>query len=369
VARFASRQARQIIDDGGFTVRWVADLMYDGERRLANIDLSDGSLSLNWDGGRFVEGSGEARIVWTDEFGRDGVPRTVGDWFAPFGAELQVDCIIGAGVFSERIPQGRFLIVDVPDVVESNVLFDGRVIHPGQSFGVTLKDRLAKVQRDVFPYPTASHSTSAWEEAQNLTGLPVVKNVADVLVPSTPYDGSREDAVRAIFDRLDAWPHLDSTGALTARPKAWGDVSGEFRNVISAPLTLTSTETYNRVVVVGKSPDGQPLYGVREVRSGFLRTVNVDGSPSPFGGATYKYPGEKLSTQGEVDGYANDLLPRVARLRTRKRVVTESFNPLREVGDVMEFSNKQRYGTDLVRIVSIAHEGEVTRSTVEVADD
>lgn len=365
--RRVSDQAAEVIRDGGFTFQWVADLMYDGERRLSNVPIEVGP-SLQWDGSRFVVGSGDVRVVWADDWGRDGVPRDVGDWFAPFGAELQIDCIIGAGVFSERVPMGRFVIVEIPDVVEANMLWQGRLIHPGQSFTVSLRDRLVKVQRDGFPYPTASRSESAWDEVQALTGLPVVRNVPDVSIPSTPYEGSREEAVRAIFDRLDAWPHLDPYGALTSRPKSWPDPVDVFRDVVSAPQTLTSTATFNRVVVVGKSPTGDPLYGVREVRSGFLRTENVDGSQSPFGGATYPYRNEKLSTQGEVDGYANDLLPRVARLRTRTRTVTEPFNPTREVGDVLTFEDTARWGTDLMRIVSLSHDGGETTSKVEVAD-
>ena len=360
-------QIAQLIRDGGFNVQWVADLMYDDKRRLTNVPLEVGP-SLNWDGSRFVVGAGQARVIWNDDAARDGIPRNVGDWFAPFGAELQVDCIIGAGVFSARIPQSRFVITDVPDIVDSQMLWEGRMIHPGQAFTVSLKDRLAKVQRDAFPYPTASRSTSAWEEVQTMTGLPIVRTMPDVLVPPTSYEGSREDALKSIFDRLDAWPHVDSTGNLTARPKKWPDPVDQFRQVISAPQSMTSESTFNRVVVIGKSPDGDPLYGVREIRSGFLRTRNIDGSQSPFGGATYSYQNDALSTQGLVDAYANDLLPRVARLRTRTRTVSEPFNPTREVGDVLTFTDPRRYGAEQLRILSLAHDGGVTRSTVEVAD-
>lgn len=365
--RAATERTRDTLNRGGVTARWMFDLMYDGERRMSNVPIAIGP-GMTWDGSRFVAAAGTARVVWSDANARSGIPRDVGDWFAPFGAELQVDCIVGVGVFSERVPQGRFVITDIPDAVESTMLWEGRLIHPNEAFTVALKDRLVKAQRDPFPYPMAPRSTSAWEEVQALTGLPLIRNAPDKLIPQTAYEGSREDAVKAIFDTLDAWPHLDSAGALTSRPKAWPAVAGTFGPVISKTSVLTSEDTYNRVAVTGKSPDGEPLYGVREVRSGFLRTRNVDGSPSPFGGATYPYKNTNLTTQAEVDEYANGLLPRVARVRSRTVTVTVPFNPLWEIGDVATFADTATHGAELMRIRTITHDGGTTRCNVEVAD-
>lgn len=366
--RDASTQVRELIREGGSNVQWVFDLLYDGDRRLTNVPVEQGA-SPTWDGSRFVVGAGNVRVVWDDDAARSMIPRSMSDWFAPFGAELQVDCIVGAGVFSERIPQGRFVVTAVPDATEAGMLWDGRLIHAGESFTLTLKDRLAKVQRDDFPYPTAPRSTSAWSEIQSITGLPVVRNVPDVTVPDTPYEGSREEALKAIFDRLDAWPHLDSSGALTSRPKAWPDPVDQFVNVVAAPPRLTSEDTWNRVAVTGRSPEGEPVYSVREVRSGPLRVRNADGTASPFGGATFPYKSDKLSTQAEVDDYANGLLPRVSRVRSQTREVVETFNPLREVGDVVTFADTARYGGQLNRIRTVTHQGGVTKTTVEVADE
>lgn len=361
--RAATDKLRRVIRDGGFTTQWVFDLMYNNDRQLANVAVQDPQFS--WDGGRFVVGSGSVRVVWTDDHARTIIPREIGDWFSPFGAEMQVDCLITAGTFRERVPQGRFIVDGIPDATESRMVWEGRLIHAGEAFTVSLVDRLRKTQRDDFPFPLVPASTSVWTELQSLTGMPLIRNMDDGVVPSgTVYEGSREDAVKALFDVLDAWPIMDSAGALTARSKTWGDPVDELVSVVAAPPTLTSEYTYNRVVVQGKDPSGDPIYGVREITEGFLRVRNADGSQSPFGGATYTYRDNLgvLDTPAKVDAYAASLLPRVARIRSVTREITETFNPLREVGDVLVFRG------GLVRVLKVTPDGAQTRLIVEVPD-
>lgn len=367
--RQASARLIEAIADGGTSPSWVFDLMYDNNRRLANVPIERGP-ALDWDASRFVVGSGSARIVWTDDHATSLVPREIGDWFSPFGAELQVDCVIGAGVFAERVAMGRFIISEIPNAQESAMLWEGRLVHPGESFTVSLKDRLAKVQRDDFALPSAPRSSSVWDELQSITGLPLARTVADASVGSIAYEGSKEEAVKALFDRLNAWPQMDSAGALSARSKSWPDPVGVLVNVVAAQPTMTSQDTYNRVVVKGRNADGDPLYGVREVKDGYLRVRNPDGSASPFGGATYSYADNLgvLDTQAKVDAYAEALLPRVSRRRSVTREVIEPFNPLREVGDVLTFADRSAYGAAPVRVQRISHRGGETVMQVEVPD-
>ena len=360
--RAVSDQTRALIRDGGFDRVWVADLMYDGDRRLQNLGIA--APSLSWDGSAFVTGSGSARIVWNDDHGRSMVPKQIGDWFSPFGAELQVDVLIGAGVFAERVSMGRFVIEDVPDTVESRLLFQGILVHPGESFTVNLRDRLVKVAREDFPFPTAPASTSAWQEAQAITGLPIVRNVDDAAVPaSVAYEGKKEAALKSIFDLMEAWPHLDPSGVLTARPKAWPAPVDAIRGRVSAPFSMSSAETYSRVVVEGKSPSGDPIYAVAEIIDGFLRVRNPDGSASPFGAPTYRYQSDFLDTYEKCVEYARRLLQRVSQIRGVTRTVVEPFNPLREVGDVLTFDG------GIVRVLHITHDAAETTLVVEVPDD
>lgn len=358
--REASSQTRALVADGTPARVWVADLMYDGERRIPGVPISNPDLA--WDAGAFVVGSGNVRIVWSDDHGTSMIPKQIGDWFSPFGAELQIDCIVGVGVFAERVPQGRFLIESVPETTGAGLPFQGRTINVGESFKVNLKDQLLRVQRDDFPVPSGSQSTSAWQEIQSVTGLPVIRNLPDATIPLTAYADGRDAVLSKLFDALGAWPHPHPSGALTARPKAWPDPVDEVRGVVSAPLTLASDKTYNRVVVEGKAPSGEPIYALQEITEGFLRARNGDGSVSPFGGATYRYQSDFLTTFEQCDAYARALLPRVSRIRGVTRDITEPFNPLREVGDVLKF------GDGVVRVKQLSHPGATTHMVVEVPD-
>ena len=360
--RDVSARTLELIRSGGFSRVWVADLMYDGQRRLANLDISD--VDLSWDGNQFVAGSGSCTVVWADDHATSMIPKQVGDWFSPFGSELQIDCMVGAGEFTERIAMGRFVIDSVPTSVESQMPWTGRFIHPGESFELNLKDGLQRVIRDRFAVPTQSASTSVWGEIQAITGLPLVRNVADATI-ATPvaHDEQKDAAVSKLFDRLGAWPALNASGVLTARPKAWPAPVDDLTGYVSAPRTLTAEKTYNRVVVKGKSPTGEPVYGVASVTDGFLRVGNADGSASPFGVATYTYSSDLLTTTKQCYDYAAELLPRVSRVRGVTREVTERFNPLREVGDVLRFEGSR------VRVLKVSHSDEATRLTVEVADE
>lgn len=335
--------------------------MYDGDRRLANVPISE--VDLAWDAGAFVAGSGSLRVTWADDHARSMIPRQIGDWFAPFGAELQVDCLVGAGVFTERIQMGRFVIESIPDTVESDLLWQGRLIHPGQSFGVRLRDGLVRVAQDKYAFPTASRSTSVWDEIQTVTGLPVIRNVPDASIDNpVTHDDEKSAATSRLFDRLKAWPAVTPSGVITARPKAWTSPVDDLTQVVAAPRVLTSDVTYNRVVVEGRDPAGVPIYAVAEIVDGFLRVANLGGAASPFGVKTYAYQSEYLTTFQQCQDYAAELLQRVSRIRSVVREVTERFNPLREIGDVLTFEG------GLVRVQKVSHSDAETRLTVEVPD-
>jgi len=360
--RAVSASTRELIRDGGFDATWVADLMYDGERRLTNVPI--GNPRLSWDAGQFVAGSGTVDIVWSDDHARSMIPKQVGDWFAPFGAELQVDCIVGAGVFAERVPAGRFVIAKAPGAEDASMPFQGRRITAGEVFPLQLKDPLVRVVRDEFPFPTRAASSSVWGEIQAITGFPVVRNMPDALVPAgLTYEGGKSDVLSKLFDALGAWPVVDASGVLMARPKAWPDPVDSAEGVVSAPLSLDADKTFNRVVVEGKAGSGDPIYGLAEVTEGPLRVRNADGSMSPFGVATFRYSSDLLTTRLQCERYARDLLPRVSRVRGVSRTVTERLNPLRELGDVLVLDGGR------VRVQSVEHDGAFTRMVVEVPDE
>ncbi|OJU41826.1 MAG: hypothetical protein BGN97_03755 [Microbacterium sp. 69-10] len=366
-----SEQARRVLASGVYDITWTADLLYDGTPRAQNLPLLDPRFS--WDGGAKVQGRGSCGILWSDVFGQSIVPREIGDLFSPFGAELQADVILAAGRFSERIPMGRFVLDRVPSGVEYAVTHPrgGVPVVVESQVQLDLWDSFMRVARDGFPFPTSPKSTSMWDEAQRLTGLPVYRSLADRTLPQNlTYEQDRLDALEAIFATSNAWPALTPQGALTAMPKDWPSASGRIEGLLDAPLEMRSENVYNRVVVEGKNPDpqGAPLIAVRELTDGLLRVRNPDGSRSPFGGNTYRYSSDFLTTQAQCDAYADEQLPRVSRIRAVTRTVTEPFNPLREVGDVYTLVDPSRQGEEsTVRVRRVEHAGATTALEVEVA--
>jgi hypothetical protein len=369
--REVSQRALDVLAGGAYDLTWVADLIYDGVPRAQNLPISDPRFS--WDGTRQVQGSGSCTVAWSDVFGQSIVPREIGDIFSPFGAELQADVMLTAGGFAERIAMGRFVLDRVPDAVEYAVTHprDGAPVVVESTVQLDLQDAFMRVKRDSFPFPSSPKSASMWDEAQRLTGLPVFRSIPDRTLPTTlTYEKDRADALESIFAAANAWPALTPQGALTAMSKDWPAPVGRIERVLDSPLEMRSETVYNRVVVEGKNPDAQgaPLIAVREITDGLLRVRNSDGSRSPFGGNTYTVALDSLTTQAQCEAYADELLPRVSRLRAVTRTVTEPLNPLREVGDVYVLVDKSRRGEEsVVRVRQVEHAGAVTTLNVEVA--
>lgn len=370
--REVSDRLRDVLAGGVFSVDWVADLYYDGVPKAQNLALINPQFS--WDMSAQVQGTGSVTILWDDMFGQSVVPREIGDLFSPFGAELQVDVIVSAGAFRERVPMGRFVLDSVPAAVEYaiNNPHGGLPVVVESTVTLDLADYFLRIARDTFPFPTSPKSTSMWDEAQRLTGLAVVRSIDDRVLPTNiTYDEDRLEALGKAFGPSNAWPALTPDGALTARLKDWPAPVDRLETVLDAPLVMRSENVYNRVVVEGKNPDpdGPVLRAVAEIRDGFLRTQNPEGARSPFGGNTYSYSSDFLVTQDQCRDYANELLPRVSRIRSVTRRVTEPFNPLREIGDVLTLVDPTRMGDEsLVRVRSIDHDEAQTVLEVEVAE-
>lgn len=368
--REVSEKARAVLAGGGYSITWTADLLYDGAVRAQNVPIAD--PSFGWDGSAQIQGTGSCTVLWDDLFGQSIVPREIGDLFSPFGAELQVDLILSAGAFSERISMGRFVLDEVPSAVEYAIQHPrgGLPVVVESTVDLKLADYFLRVARDRFPFPSSPQSTSMWDEAQRLTGLPVFRSIPDRTLPTAiTYDEDRLEALEKVFAPSGAWPALTPQGALTAMPKAWSEPVGRVETVLDAPLSMQSETVYNRVVVEGKNPDpeGPVLRSVVEITEGYLRVRNRDGSRSPFGGNTYFYKSDFLTTQAQCQDYALELLPQVSRLRSVMRTVTEPFNPLREVGDVYTLVDPSRGGEEsLVRVRGVRHSGAETALTVEV---
>lgn len=370
--REVSQECRDVLDDGLYDVTWTADLIYDGFPRAQNLLVAEPRFS--WDASAQIQGKGSCSILWDDLFAQSIVPREIGDLFSPFGAELQVDVIISAGAFSERISMGRFVLDSVPSAVEFAIAHPhgGLPLVVESTVSLDLSDYFLRISRDSFDFPASPQSTSMWDEAQRLTGLPMFRSIPDRVLPTAiTYDEDRLDALEKVFGPSNAWPALTPGGALTAMPKAWPEPVDTLERVLDAPLVMRSENVYNRVVVEGKNPDpaGPVLRAIAQISDGFLRTKNPDGSRSPFGGNTYEYRSDMLDTQSQCQAVADELLPQVSRIRSVTRRIVEQFNPLRELGDVLVLVDPSRQGEEsLVRVRGVEHVGAETVTEVEVGE-
>lgn len=365
--RFGSEELQGVLT-GSFDTYWYADLYYNGERRLADIPISD--VRFSEDADATVQQSGACTVRWTDEFASSVLPTAVTDPLAPFGATLHVSCFVVAGEFSERVRYGRFLIVDVPSARDEEMQFRGQWITTGSTVQLELREPLAGIQQESFDIPTApSDLSSTWAEVGRITGAPLVRSVDDAPVPrSIMYPESKLDAVYELMSVvLDAVPHVTSDGALSARPNVWPDpVADVTLDVIeSVGSAMSAAQVYNRVVVRATGGDQTAVLAVAEVTSGPLRVRNPDGSPSPFRARTRYLASEFVTTTDQAQAWAESELAKVSTVRSRVAEVVETFNPLRERGDVVRVERNRVWLVG--RVNTIDRSGRTQRLTVEVA--
>src|SRR5690606_4478554 len=106
---------------------------------------------------------------------------------------------------------------------------------------LALSDYFLRIGRDKFAFPTSPKSTSMWDEAQRLTGLPVVRTIPDRTLPGNiTYEEDRLDALEKVFGPSNAWPALTPQGSLTAMPKAWPAPVDRISKVLDAALEIRS---------------------------------------------------------------------------------------------------------------------------------
>lgn len=363
----------QALSTSSFQFWYVADLWYDGIRRLADIPVN--ITSLTDDDSRAVKSQGKATITWTDEYGASILPEEASDLFSPFGSELAVYAIVATGLGDqERIPMGWYQITDIPNMRDETMFWapESRIITTGTVLELSLMDRLIQVQRDEFDAPGAPSSlTSIWGEIGLLTGLPLVRSITDAAITrSVVYQEDRLQAVLDLADIIDGVPYMDPNGALTMRTKTWGSVvdtmrRGDAGSIIKIDRGMSPDGVYNAVIFRGRTNDQTVVWAKSEIDSGSMRTRNADGSRSP----THRRPtfraNEFISTYQQAKDYTESELVRVSTLRSIRWPITETWNPLREVGDVVNVEDEHG-AIVLCRIVSISRTNGPTQEVVVI---
>ncbi|MDN4616402.1 hypothetical protein P5G50_18295 [Leifsonia sp. F6_8S_P_1B] len=356
---------------GSFNHHYEADIFYGGERRLAGVPIT--SPEHKEDGAAAIQQSGSFTIVWMDDFGKSISPRQIGDTLSPFGPEVHLYSVLTVGKrASARVKLGQFPITNVPSAVDQEMEFRSELITVGSVVELEFKELTTKIDRDRFDVPTApTVLKSVWDEVARITGAQITRSVPDAAISrAVMYQENRLDAVADLLDILDAVPHVTADGTLGARPNAWPDPvdslqDGDGGSLVSVGHAMNADETYNRIAFRGKSGQQQMILASAEITSGPLRTKEPDGTPSPFGRVTRFVSSDYITTTQQAQDYVNRELERTAGLGVVVVPVVETFNPLRERGDVIEL--RERRGARLGRIRSINRDDSMKQSmNVEV---
>lgn len=357
--RLSSSQMRQVLTGASFTFRWVADVIVNGQRVMQ--DLPCMAPDFTDDDSQQVQSTGSLTFVYQGDFADSIAPTGIPDVLSPFGTQVWVYVLIQDGpAFSERVLMGQYLVTSTPKVNTSRMLFMGKPIVVGDQITVDLSDLLYGVQVNKFDVPGSPPSlASTWGEVQRLTGLPLTRTVPDGPISSTV--AYQEDRLQAVYDlanySLDAVPYVTPDGTISMRPNVWPDpvdvlASGDDGNLIDVSRSLTDESVFNAVVVRSyDTTNGAAILASGEITTGPLRTREPDGSLSPFRRRPTFYSSQFLTTKAQAQDYVRRWLPRVSQLTGVEVVLTETFNPLRELGDVLTV---HEVGNDFTgRIVSI----------------
>lgn len=340
--REQTAQLRDVLRSGSFDAQWVADVYYDGARRISDLTIRD--PSFDDDGTALVQGTGSCTVEWTSDFAESLTPRLADDVLAPFGSELSVSVLVSAGSFRERVQMGWYRIEDVPSARDQFVSFGGGILPIGSTVELSLQDRFRRVQRDLFDVPGSPLSlTSVLTEAQRITGLQIVREIPDAAIPKTfAYEEERLDPLYDLVEFADGIPYMRPDGTLGQRTIGWGSpvdtvTDGPDGTLVSLGFAMSSEKVYNRVVFRsgGDGDSAEQILAVAEITDGPLRVRNPDGSPSPYGRVTYYVSSDQVTSRGQAQAYVDRLLPQVSALRVAERPMVEIFNPLRQVGDVL----------------------------------
>lgn len=343
--RSSSSQMPTVLSGSSFTYRWVADVIANGQRVMQDLPCT--APDFTDDDSQLVQSTGSLTFVYQDDFARSIAPETVGDVLSPFGTQVWVYVLVEDGpAFSERVLMGQYLVDETPTITSTKMLLLGNAITVGDTIEVTLSDLFYGVQVDRFYTPGSPVAAgSCWTEVQRLTSLPVTRapDVPDASVSSQV--AYQEDRLQAVYDlanySLDAVPFVTPDGTVSMRPNVWPapvDVirDGEDGNLQSVVRGMNADEVYNAIAVRAyDSGDGTAILASGEILTGPLRAREPDGSLSPFRRRPRFYSSQFIKTKAQAQSYVNTWLPRVSKLTGVEYVLTETFNPLRQVGDVI----------------------------------
>lgn len=369
--RKGSDRLKGALAAGSFNSRWVADLYYNGQRRMANVPITEPDFTD--DGVSLVQSTGSCTVVYQGTFADSLSPTDASSILAPFGAELAIYVVIDVGsTFSERVEMGWYRITETPSAEDVTTIFGGRTITVGSTVKLELQDRFEGVQSDGFDTPgSPPQLASTFAEVIRVTSLQLTKEIPDgAIARLIAYQQDRLQYVYDLVQQLDAVPYMRSDGTIGQRPNVWPAAvdtltDGDTGSLLTVGRAMSSSTVYNRVVIRATSDAQAQILAVAQIDVGPLQAPSSTNARTPFGRRTYYYSSDLITTVAQAQAYAPKLLAQVSSIRTATVPVTEKFNPLREVGDVVTVT--RRVGTFTGRILNIHRSDEASQSlTLEV---
>lgn len=373
--RTSSSRMRDVLTGSSFTFRYVADVIANGQRVLQDLPCT--APDFTDDDSQLVQSTGSLTFVYQDDFAQSIAPTGVADVLSPFGTQVWVYVLIEDGpAFAERVLMGQYLVTETPEIDTSRMLFQGTVVAFGDTIKVSLSDLFYGVQVNRFDTPGSPPSlASTWREVQRLTSLPLTfaVDVPDGSISSQV--AYQEDRLQAVYDlanySLDAVPFVTPDGTVSMRPNEWPapvdvleDGAG---NLMDVERSMQDDAVFNAVVVRSyDTSDGSAILASGEVTTGPLRTREADGALSPFRRRPTFYSSQFITTKAQAQRYVATWLPRVSTLTGVTYVLTETFNPLRQLGDVITI---RELGATYVGRVSSLHRTDSGQQQTTVVVD
>lgn len=345
--RDGSAQLAQVLTQGSFSMRLVADVFYGDERTIVNLPVDPDSWTLTWDVEGQTKFSGTIRVIYQGLTGDGVTPEGLTDPLSPFGQEISLLAKISFGsVFTETVLLGRFRIDSVPNASDSWFGFGGVAYVSGSIVDLEIVDLLDNIRRWGFRWPgVPTYTTSTWDELALISGLPIDTDpLPDKATPGNlvyqATSGARLDAVQQLMSYLGGVPVVNSFGELTALPFNVGApvntlTMGLQGTVVSIENALDSSQVFNEVVGSYQDDDGNPIWAV----------ATITGGPLTYGGlypATTAYDSDDtVTTQDAAFTRVRNVLQQYLQAYTIRYTLTTIVDPRAEIGDFVQVNGPQ----------------------------
>jgi len=322
----SAKWAPALANDHGLVSK--VSVLYDGSVVAEDIAFTDGSVSV--DRGSDVRRSLSLSIADPAEF-----PTTETARYGVYGQTIYVESgITYLDGSTELVPCGLFVVTQVSGNIHTGPLT------------VTAVGQEILLKRAVFETAT---STKGFASAAAFIGTQIAAAIPGASFVNASTSGATALATKTWDPGAEVWSALvevansvgaelycDANGTFrlvdvpnidTAVP-VWDVSAGEMGVMVSAEMTLTADDVYNRVVASGENAEDNkpPVSAEAKITTGPLRYGG------PFGKVTKTYQSSLITSTTQAQATANALL---RRYQAPNRSVTLGTipNPALEAGD------------------------------------